>query len=65
MTAAVLHTGYATDIDGSAALVVGYAHGFPRHPRPGSLVQSFGCADTTALATGVIGVPLYALVSVE
>ena len=63
--APVLPTGYATEINGAAALVVGFAHGFPRTPAPGSLVQPFVGADTSVMATGVIGAPLYALVSVE
>ncbi|MDH6284496.1 hypothetical protein [Prescottella agglutinans] len=64
-TATVLPTGFVTEIDGAAALVVGYVHGFPRHPARGALVQPFTGAHCLASATGVIGAPLYALVSVE
>ncbi|MFD6677262.1 hypothetical protein ACFWDA_23235 [Rhodococcus zopfii] len=63
--ATALPAGFATEIDGAAALVVGYVHSFPRHPQRGALVQPFGGAQTSVSATGVIGVPLYALVSVE
>lgn len=63
--ATALPTGFATEIDGAAALVVGYVHGFPRHPQRGALVQPFGGAETSVSATGVIGAALYALVSVE
>ncbi|WP_194150322.1 hypothetical protein [Prescottella subtropica] len=59
-----LPTGYATEIDGAAALVVGYLDAFPRHPHPGTIVRTFDGAHTVAEATGVIGTPLYALVSV-
>ena len=64
-TATALPTGFATEIDGATALVVGYVHGFPRHPERGALVQPFTGAHSAAAATGVIGAPLYALVSVE
>lgn len=63
-TALVLPAGFATTVDDVDALVVGYVYGSPGHPRPGSLVQPFGGADTSAAATGVVGAPLYALVSV-
>lgn len=67
MTASItaLPTGFATEIDGAAALVVGYLHAFPRHPQRGALVQPLRGAQTSAVETGVIGVPLYALVSVD
>lgn len=63
--ATALPTGFATEIDGAAALVVGYVHGFPRHPQRGALVQPFAGAQTSVSEAGVIGVPLYALVSVD
>jgi len=66
MTAtAVLPTGFATEIDGVTALVVGVVHSFPSHPRPGALVQPFGGAPTAVEEAGVLGVTLYALVAVE
>ncbi|WP_072814920.1 hypothetical protein [Rhodococcus zopfii] len=63
--ATALPTGFATEIDGVAALVVGFVHGFPRHPQRGALVQPFGGAQTSVTAIGVLGAALYALVSVE
>ncbi|TCN53504.1 hypothetical protein EV641_106149 [Rhodococcus sp. SMB37] len=67
MTASItaLPAGVAAEVDGAAALVVGYLHAFPRHPQRGALVQPFGGAQTSVSETGVIGVPLYALVSVD
>ncbi|MEE2062203.1 hypothetical protein [Rhodococcus artemisiae] len=67
MTASItaLPTGFAAEVDGAAALVVGYLHAFPRHPQRGALVQPFGGAQTSVSEAGVIGVPLYALVSVD
>lgn len=67
MTASItaLPTGFAAEIDGATALIVGYVHGFPHHPQRGALVQPFGGAQTSASETGVIGEPLYALVSVD
>jgi hypothetical protein len=67
MTASLtaLPTGVAAEVDGAAALVVGYLHAFPRHPQRGALVQPLRGAQTSVSETGVIGVPLYALVSVD
>ncbi|MET4614088.1 hypothetical protein ABIC28_005101 [Rhodococcus sp. PvR044] len=64
-TATVLPTGFATEVDGAAALVVGYVHAFPHHPASGSWVRPFAQGDSVAAATGVIGAPLYALVRVD
>ncbi|MBF4476788.1 hypothetical protein SAMN02745947_05504 [Rhodococcus rhodochrous J3] len=67
MTAPVtaLPTGFATEVDGAAALIVGGVHSFPRHPQRGALAQPFAGAQSSASEVGVIGVPLYALVAVD
>src|SRR5690606_4399647 len=35
--ATALPTGFATEVDGAAALIVGGVHSFPRHPQRGAL----------------------------
>lgn len=62
--ATMLPTGFATEIDGTAVLVVGHVHSFPSHPARGADVQPFDGGDDVVTATGVVGAPLYALVSV-
>lgn len=63
--ATALPTGFATEVDGAAALIVGGVHSFPRHPQRGALAQPFAGAQSSASEVGVIGVPLYALVAVD